>query len=183
MINKQYRKGSLSSQLAGEDYEQQSSLMDSPYYRQSMTSHYQTPQGAQADGSMGMEGMPMMPMGGDYGMFGGSSGAAAGGEAGSLGGASASSGSTGGASSAMGSLGPVAAIMAAVAASKAVEANQSPDSGFGKFLGSVNAPSINQIKEDPKIGVTTAIGIPFINGFIRNDKAASARPEWESLFS
>lgn len=179
MMNQRYRKGSLSAQLAGED---NYSLTDSPYYQQSL-SHYQAMPQQQSNG-MDMEQMPMMPMGSEYGMFGGSSGATGGatsGGANSLGGASAGSGSGSSGASSMGSLGPVAAIMAAVAASKAVEANNS-NNGLGKALGSFNAPSIAQIQADPKTGFTTAAGIPFVNGFIRNKKSAETRPEWESLF-
>lgn len=102
---------------------------------------------------------PMMFM--NYGQMGGGAGGASG-------------------SSALSSLGPIAAIAAAIGVSKAAEANQG-NSDLGKLLGSLNAPSLNQIKEDPKLGLTTALGIPFVNGLIRNDAAANARPEWESL--
>ena len=73
------------------------------------------------------------------------------------------------------------AIAALIMAGKRVE-NQNADNPLGRGLLSMLGPSAAQIKEDPKIGLTTALGIPFINGWIRNDKAANAKPEWASLF-
>lgn len=98
---------------------------------------------------------------------------------GSAGSSAAPSGGSGG--GAMGSLGPIAAIMAAVALSKGVEYRNS-DNMLGKLGQTFNAPSINQIREDPKVGLTTALGIPFVNSFIMNKKAKKAQPEWEQMF-
>ena len=116
-----------------------------------------------------------------YGMLGGQTaggGMAAGGTEAAGGASSAAGGSSSGM---MGSLGPIGAIAAAVMMSKGMEADQG-NSPMGKVMGSLNAPSAAQIMEDPKTGVTTAFGVPFLNGFIRNDESANARPEWESLF-
>lgn len=128
----------------------------SPYAQMLMARSQQAPQ------QDGMPMMPGMPMGMMPGMGGG----------GGAGG--------GGAGGAMSSLGPIAAIMAAVAATKGAEA-RNPDSLVGKLGRTFNAPSGAQIAADPKVGMTTALGIPFINNWIMNDKAKKARPEWEGL--
>lgn len=134
---------------------------------------YEMPEEQGGMGGMGGMGgfnpgmLSMFNSGGGSGLLGGGS-------------ASAGSGSAGGGSGMMGSLGPIAAIMAAVAATKEMERAQG-NSTMGKIWGTFNAPSFNQIKADPKLGFTTAAGIPFINGFIRNDKAANAKPEWQGL--
>lgn len=140
-----------------------------PYGGQSFPSSRQQQQQPQG----GLDSLPMMPgMGMD--MISGMGGGSAGG-----GGAGAGGGASPGGS--MGSLGPIAAIMAAVAVSKGAEARNS-DGPIGTLGRTFMAPSGNQIKEDPKVGMTTALGIPFINNWIMNDKAKKARPEWEGLF-
>lgn len=105
----------------------------------------------------------------------GSSGSSAGSGTASTG-AGAGSGTTG----ALGSLGPIGAIAAAVAVSKGMEA-RNPDGVAGKLGRAFNAPSAAQVKEDPRTGLTALLGLPFLNYFLMNDKAKSAKPEWESL--
>lgn len=100
----------------------------------------------------------------------GSSGAASGG----------ASGAGGGMSSLAGAATP-ALFAALIGAGKNVESNN-PDSWYGRGLLSMLGPSGNQIKQDRKLGWTTALGIPFVNGFIRNDDAAKADPEWKGVF-
>lgn len=82
----------------------------------------------------------------------------------------------------MGSLGPIGAIAAAVMASKGAEQslNQS-GSPLGKVMSSFNAPSGAQIMKQPELGVTTALGVPFLNGLLIDDDAATASPEWSGL--
>jgi TolA-binding protein len=118
----------------------------------------------------GMAFNPVMDSGATYGEVSGGTPALGGG-----------SGGGSGSSGVMGSLGPIAAIMAAVAVTKGAE-YRSPDSAVGKLGQTFNAPSFNQIKADPKVGLTTLAGIPFINALIMNDKAKRAQPEWEQLF-
>jgi hypothetical protein len=79
-----------------------------------------------------------------------------------------------------GSLGTPLAYAALIGAGKAVEHNN-PDSWIGRALLSGLGPSIAQIKEDPKLGLTTALGLPFLNGWIRSDEAAREEPEWFRL--
>lgn len=91
------------------------------------------------------------------------------------------SGMFGGGAGAMGSLGPIGAIAALIASGKTIEHNNA-NNPLGRGLLSMLGPSLNQVKADPKLGLTTLFGLPFLNGFIRNDKAAHAKPEWSFLF-
>lgn len=142
-------------------------------------------QPTQAPPQQGGGGMPMMNPMGAMGMFGGGGGgAAAGGAANGVEAAaaanSAGAGGAGGGMGSLGALGPVGAIMAAVALTKGME-YRNPDSLAGKLSRTFNAPSLAQIKEDPKVGVTTALGVPFLNNWLMNDKAKKTKPEWESF--
>lgn len=103
----------------------------------------------------------------------GATGAGAGGAGGAGGGAAAAGG--------LGALGWAGLIAAGVIAGKETEQTQSQNP-IGRGLLSALGPSIPQMKEDPKLALTTALGVPFINGAIRSDKSASAAPEWRSLF-
>lgn len=150
---------------------------NNPYTQMMVAQPRQQPQGG------GMR-MPMMNPMAFMGGFGGGGSAAGGSAAGTAGGSAAGGSAAGGsgAASSLGSLGPVGAIMAGVVASKGLEYRH-PNGVIGTLGQTFNAPSFNQIKKDPKVGVTTALGIPFINSLIMNDKAKKAQPEWESLFN
>jgi len=100
------------------------------------------------------------------GMFGGSSSGGA-----TSGGASSSGG--------MGALGSAAAIAAAIAATKGYE-HRNPDSTFSKTFGRFNAPTLNQVKADPKTALTGILtgAYPLMYDKM-NREAKAAKPEWE----
>jgi len=148
--------------------------------------------GANAPSGTGGGGMPMgglnpyLFLGEGSPLAGGGAGAAGGAGAGGTsagaagaGGAGAGAGATG--AGGLGALGWAGLIAAGVIAGKETEQTQSQNP-IGRGLLSALGPSIPQMKEDPKLALTTALGVPFINGAIRSDKSASAAPEWRSLF-
>ena len=112
------------------------------------------------------------------------------GAAGAGGGAAAGAGAAGGGAGAGGAGGaalmnPYLAIPAAVVAGKTYESYH-PDSPISRASLSLAGPSAGQMMKDPKLAATTALGVPFLNGFIRSDKAAGADTELQwlgSLFS
>lgn len=118
-------------------------------------------------------------LGDDYGLMGGSSGGGSmlGDDYGLLGSSGGGSSAGGGMSGLAGAATPLA-FAAMIGGGKLIEHNN-PDSTYGRGLLSMLGPDFNQIKADPKLGFTTALGVPFLNGFIRNDKAAHAKPEWD----
>jgi hypothetical protein len=135
----------------------------------------------------GSAGAPIGTAGTSYGTgalgeFGGGSAWAGGnvGAAGEVGSVSGMGGSTGGMSSLAGAATPLM-WAALIGLGKGVE-HKNPNTPYGRALLSGLGPSLNQIKADPKLGLTTALGVPFLNGWIRNDKAAKAKPEWGGLF-
>lgn len=97
-------------------------------------------------------------------MFGGSGGGASSGGAGSSGGSAAM-------------MNPYTAIAALVLAGKTAE-YKNPGEWYSDASLSLLGPSLGQMREDPKLGLTTLLGLPFLNGFIANDDAKSAAPEW-----
>ncbi len=65
-----------------------------------------------------------------------------------------------------------------IAKGKTLE-QKNPNSVLGRGLLSGLGPSFNQVKKDPKLAV-----IPhFLHGWLRNKKAAKAKPEWAGLFN
>ena len=60
--------------------------------------------------------------------------------------------------------------------------NQYPDSPLGRALLSGLGPSIPQMIADPKLAGFAALGVPFLGGVFRNDKAAKAEPEFAGLW-
>lgn len=122
-----------------------------------------------AGGSLGMTGFGAGGAGSGMGALGGV-GAGAGTAAGA-GGAGA------GAGGGLAAMGPIAGFAALIGGGKLLEERNS-QSPVGRGLLSMLGPSISQMRADPKLAVTTAVGLPFLNGFIRNNKAASAKPEW-----
>lgn len=74
-----------------------------------------------------------------------------------------------------------AAIAAAIMGGKELEQRESK-SPLGRGLLSGLGPSFSQVKEDPKLALTTLLGVPFINGAIRSDKAGSATTDWRAIF-
>lgn len=107
---------------------------------------------------------------GTFGVGGGAGAGAAGGGAGASGGAGAAG---------MAGMG-YAAIPAAVIAGKYYETNH-PDSPLARTSLSLAGPSAGQMMEDPKLAATTALGLPFLNGFIRSDKSAGKENELQML--
>lgn len=100
--------------------------------------------------------------------------------AGAAGGSGAAAGGSG-AGAGAGAFAIPAAAAVGIMAGKTLE-SQYPDTWLGRGLLSGLGPSIPQVMADPKLGLTTALGLPFLNGWIRNDKAANAKPEWFQMF-
>jgi hypothetical protein len=96
------------------------------------------------------------------------------------GGAAMGSAGGGGMGSALAGAGPYAAMAAAVLAGKTAE-YKNPGEWYSDASLSLLGPSFNQMKEDPKLGLMTALGLPFLNGFIASDKAKAAPPEWYGI--
>lgn len=133
------------------------------------TAQMTAPAGGLASSSQGI-GVAAVPGGvGNQAVAGGTTATGAGGPAG------------GGGASGLGALGPAAGFAALIGSGKLIE-NKTHDTPLGRGLLSGLGPSLAQIQKDPKLGFTTAIGVPFLNGWLRNDDAAEADPEWASLF-
>lgn len=116
--------------------------------------------------------LPMLPMG-LLQSFGGGSGLLGGEGAGGVLGGEGFAG--------MGAMATPLAFAALIAGGKMIE-HDNPDSWYGRALLSGLGPSISQIEADPKLGLLTAIGLPFLGGWLRSDDAADTAPEWAGLF-
>jgi hypothetical protein len=73
------------------------------------------------------------------------------------------------------------AIAALIAGGKMAE-SKDPNGPMGKIGQTFLGPSLAQIGADPKVGLTTILGVPFLNSFIMSDKAKGTAPEWAGLF-